>query len=90
MDQMNNLNLDTAIAAIRYGFVPWACVVEFSGIRREIQCRIVDIGGNALVDAFWLSSTEVVDPRKLRSAIEQTRDNLQKKGFALEPWKPRW
>ena len=87
---MNNLNLDTAIAAIRYGFFPWACLVEVSGFQRELQCQIVDIGGRAIVEAFWLSTTEVVDPRKLRSVIEQTRENLQKKGFELEPWKPRW
>jgi len=87
---MNHLNLDKAIAAIRYGFVPWSCVVEVSGFQNGLQCQIVDIAGKAILDAFWLSSTEVVDPRALRGAIHQMRANLQKEGFALEPWNPRW
>ncbi len=90
MHQMNYLNLDIAIAAIRHGFVPWTCIVEVSGLEKGLQCQILDIAGKPIADAFWLNSTDVVHPRKLRSAIEQTRAKLQKEGFALEPWKPRW
>ena len=87
---MNYLNLDTAIAAIRYGFVPWACTVKVFGFEKRLQCQIVDIGGKPIIEAFWLSSTEVVDPRALRGAIHQMRANLHNEGFALEPWNPRW
>jgi len=90
MDEMNHLNLDTAISAIRRGFAPWACIVEVSGFKIELQCKIVDVSGTPIIDAFRLSAAEVVDPRKLREAIEQTRAKLQNDGFALAPWTPRW
>ncbi len=88
--KMNYLNLDTAIAAIRYGFVPWACTVKVFGFEKRLQCQTVDIGGKPIIEAFWLSSTEVVDPRKLRGSIELTRAKLEQEGYALEPWHPRW
>ena len=87
---MIRLNIDTAIAAIRHGFIPWACTVEVSGFEKRLQCQIIDIGGKPIIDAFWLASTDVVDPIKLRGAIEQTRTQLEKAGFALAPWNPRW
>ena len=88
--QMVRLDMGAAIEAIREGFAPWGCIAEVYGFQKRLRCRIVDIGGNPIIDDFCLSSPDLLEPTKLRDAIHQTRVRLEEKGIVLQPWKPRW
>jgi hypothetical protein len=89
-EQMRHLNIAAAISEIRHGFHPWTCLVELDNLAGQLRCRVVDISGRCIISELCLSSTDVVEPSKLSEAIQQVRAKLQRDGFALEDWKPRW
>jgi len=87
---MPQLNIADAIWEIRHGFQPLTCVVAIDDLTRELHCQIVDIRGKSIITELRLSSTDVVEPSKLRDAIQRTRAKPQGDGFVLEHWRPRW
>ena len=80
-------DMGTAIEALRRGFAPWGCIVHVYGFEKALRCRIVDFQGHPIIADLHLCSSELTEPSRLCSAIDETRARLEEHGFALQPWK---
>jgi hypothetical protein len=83
-------DMDVLIQSMRNAFAPWGCVVKVYGFEKRLRCRIVDLSEQPIVDDFYLSAPDTVEPDRLREAIQLMRARIEEKGFAVQPWEPQW
>src|SRR5690242_540880 len=79
-------DIDVAIQAIHDAFAPWGCIVHVYGFAKRLRCKIVDFSGKPILDDFFLSALDMVEPHRFGEAIQLMRASIEKKGFAVQPW----
>ena len=86
----HSLNIDIAIDAIRHGFEPLVCTIEIHDFENQIDFRVLGPDCKPVARVLGVSVCDVTDPEKLRAEIQQVRAWVERKGFHLETWEPRF
>jgi hypothetical protein len=82
----NTLRFNDVLLIVDRAFKPFQCVAwapqAGSG---ELSLSVIDRGTN-LLGRTLLATNTYSDPALLASVLQQSREQLSRQGYALEPW----
>ncbi|BBP82339.1 hypothetical protein thsps21_18450 [Pseudomonas sp. No.21] len=82
------LRVNEALIIAGRAFQPFQCVAwapqDGNG---ELSLSVIDRTSTRLLGRSKIASSTYCDPQQLASILKQSREELSRKGYSLDPWK---
>ncbi len=83
---VRGMTVEEAAEIIAGAFAPLRCVAEPWDGGFRVRFRVFDQSEEPLLHVKDLTRPQVTDPSRLESIINQVRNRLIQRGYALNPW----